>query len=233
MDTNKQKILERVAKCFALAKDAGAAPNEAEIALRQARKLMQQHNLMDVDVQAVLASEAVVATGTRKAPAHWLHQLALVCAQAFDCDPLAFRDQRLGWAFKFVGIGVGPEMASYAYSALHQQLLAARKVFVRSQTRCKLATKRRRGQVFAEGWIEAVSVKVHQFAKGKPDETQRVIDAYLAVHHPDLTTLELEQLEAKGHDVRARYQGYELGTQAQLHRGVGQRRDQVALGGRS
>ena len=44
MDTNKQKILERVAKCFALAKDAGAAPNEAEIALRQARKLMQQRS---------------------------------------------------------------------------------------------------------------------------------------------------------------------------------------------
>lgn len=232
MDANKQKILERVAKCFALAKDAGAAPNEAETALRQARKLMQQHDLMDTDVQAVLASEALVATGTRRAPADWLHKLALACAHAFDCDPIACRERRLGWAFKFIGIGLGPEMASYAYSALHQQLIAARKAYVRSLNRCKLATKRRRGQLFAEAWIDAVSIRVNEFAQDKPLETQQVIDAYVRSYHPDLKTSDLEYLEAKGHDIRAVYQGFKVGAQAQLNRGVGQRRDQVALGGR-
>ncbi|KUM43698.1 DUF2786 domain-containing protein [Pseudomonas sp. EpS/L25] len=231
MDANKQKILERVAKCFALAKDAGAAPNEAETALRQARKLMQQHNLQEVEVHAVLACEASVATGTRRTPAHWLHQLAQVCSAAFDCEHLAYFDQRLGWAFKFVGVGVGPELASYAYSALHQQLLAARKIFVQSQSRCKLATKRRRGQIFAEGWIEAVRVKVQAFAQGKPEETQRVIDAYLAITHPNLKTFELEYIEAKGHDTRSRLQGFQQGKTAQLHHGVS-RQGGLALGDR-
>ncbi|MDT3722973.1 DUF2786 domain-containing protein [Pseudomonas oryzihabitans] len=232
MEANKQKILERVAKCFALAKDAGAAANEAETALRQARKLMQQHNLLDIDVQAVLASEALVATGTRKAPADWLHKLALACAQAFDCDPIACRERHMGWAFKFIGIGVGPEMARYAYSALHQQLIAARKDYVRSLTRCKLATKRRRGQLFADSWVDAVSIKVQEFAQAKPEETQQVIDAYVRTYHPDVKTSELRCLEAKGHDIRAVYRGFELGAQAQLNRGVGQQRDRLMLGGR-
>lgn len=220
MDANKQKILERVAKCFALARDAGAAPNEAETALRQARKLMQQHNLQEAELHAVLACEASVPTGTRRSPSHWLHQLAQVCSEAFDCEHLAYFDRPLGWTFKFVGVGVGPELASYSYSALHLQLLAARKAFVQSQKRCKLATKRRRGQIFAEGWIEAVRVKVQVFAQGKSEETQRVIDAYLAITHPNLKTFELEYIEAKGHDTRSRLQGFLLGKHAQLHREV-------------
>nr|WP_288356096.1 DUF2786 domain-containing protein [uncultured Pseudomonas sp.] len=231
MDTNKQKILERVAKCFALARDAGAAPNEAETALRQARKLMQQHHLQEAEIQAVLACEASAATGTRRSPAHWLHQLAHICSEAFDCVHLAYIDQRLGWAFKFVGVGVGPELASYAYSALHQQLLAARKAFVQSQTRCKLATKRRRGQIFAEGWIAAVRVKVQAFAQGRPDETQQAISAYLAITHPNLKTFDLEYIEAKGHDTRSRFQGFQQGKTAQLHRGVN-RQGGLALGDR-
>ncbi|WP_295460806.1 DUF2786 domain-containing protein [uncultured Pseudomonas sp.] len=231
MDANKQKILERVAKCFALARDAGAAPNEAETALRQARKLMQQHHLQEAEIHAVMACEASVATGTRRSPAHWLHQLAQVCSEAFDCDHLAYFDQRLGWAFKFVGVGVAAELASYAYSALHQQLLAARKAFVQSQSRCKLATKRRRGQIFAEGWIAAVRVKVQAFAQGKPDETQQAISAYLALTHPNLKTFELEYIEAKGHDTRSRLQGFQQGKTAQLHRGVN-RQGGLALGDR-
>jgi len=236
MDVSKQKIperiLERIAKCFALANDAGASPNEAETALRQARKLMQQHNLLDADVPAVLANESIVATGTRKAPAHWLHQLASVCAQAFDCEHLAYFDQRLGWAFKFVGVSVGPELASYAYSALHQQLLAARKAFVQSQTRCKLATKRRRGQIFAEGWIEAVAAKVQAFAQERPYTTQQAITAYLSRTHPNLKSFELQPTQAKGNDVRSRYQGFILGKHAQLHRQVGAQVAKRAQGGR-
>jgi len=233
MDANKKKVLERVAKCFALAKDAGAAPNEAETALRQARKLMQQHNLLDTDVQAVLASEALVATGTRKAPADWLHKLALACAQAFDCDPIACRERHMGWVFKFIGLGVGPEMASYAYSALHQQLIGARKAYVRSLTRCKLATKRRRGQLFADAWIDAVSIRVLEFAQAKPHETQQIIDAYIRTYHPDLKTSELRFLDAKGHDIRAVYRGFELGAQAQLNQGVAQQHNYLARGGQA
>ena len=38
---DKQRVLEKVAKCFALANSNGASPNEVETALRQARNLMK------------------------------------------------------------------------------------------------------------------------------------------------------------------------------------------------
>ncbi|KPZ20107.1 hypothetical protein ALO40_05073 [Pseudomonas syringae pv. viburni] len=45
MSIDRQRIIDKVIKCFALARSAGASPNEAETALRQGRKLMEQYQL--------------------------------------------------------------------------------------------------------------------------------------------------------------------------------------------
>jgi hypothetical protein len=226
---DKQKVLSKVSKLMALAKSQGAAPNEVEIALRQARHLMNQYNLEHTEVAAQTIEEASVSTKTRRAPQDWLHNLATICAQAFDCTHLAYFHPLEGWSFKFLGKGISPELAAHAYSTLHHQLVAARRAHVAQQKRCQLKTKRHRGQVFAEGWLNAVASKVNQFAGGTDDTTVLEIQAYLEWHHPNLTELIIKPIEAKGHDTRSLQAGWDQGKHAKLHRGVGQQANE-ALG---
>ncbi|OHC66548.1 MAG: hypothetical protein A3J25_08055 [Pseudomonadales bacterium RIFCSPLOWO2_02_FULL_63_210] len=229
---DKQKVLNKVTKLMALANSKGAAPNEVETALRQARSLMKQYNLEIIEVAAHAVDEASVVTNTRRAPQDWLHTLASICATAFDCSHLAYFNPLWGWSFKFLGKGISPELAAYAYSTLHHQLVAARRDHVAQQKRCQLKTKRRRGQLFAEGWLRAISSKVAQFADGMDETTREEIKAYLEIHHPQLKEITIEPLKAKGHDSGSLRAGWDQGKKANLHRGVAQERQaSLAYGG--
>lgn len=42
---DQDRILDKIKKCLEMAKGKGSNPNEAEIALRQAHKLMETYNL--------------------------------------------------------------------------------------------------------------------------------------------------------------------------------------------
>ncbi|MFI8556392.1 DUF2786 domain-containing protein [Pseudomonas putida] len=221
MSMDKQKVLEKVTKLLALANNPGANSNEASIALRQARTLMAQYNIESEELRAGQVAESSIRTGTRRSPADWLHSLAAICAAAFDCSHLSYYHPSMGYCFKFLGKGIGPELASYAYSSLALQLQKARREHVSQQKRCQLKTKRRRGQLFAEGWIGAVAHKVRQFAGELDPETQADITAYLTLHHPDLKRFDIEPTEAKGHDRGSLQAGFEQGRHALLHRGVG------------
>ncbi len=217
---DKQKVLDKVTKLMALANSPGANTHEAAIALRQARALMAQYNIESDEIRASQVLEASISTGTRRSPADWLHSLAATCAGAFDCSHLSYYHPVKGYCFKFLGKGIGPDLAAYAYSSLILQLQKARREHVAQQKRCQLKTKRRRGQIFAEGWINAVASKVREFAGDLSPEMQADIAAYLTVHHPELKRFEIIPTEAKGHDRGSLAAGYRLGQRAQLHRGV-------------
>ena len=47
-DMDQEKIIDKIKKCLALAKSDN--PHEAATALRQAQKLMEQHNLTEQDI---------------------------------------------------------------------------------------------------------------------------------------------------------------------------------------
>lgn len=217
---DKQKVLDKVTKLMALANNPGANTHEAGIALRQARALMAQYNLDSDELRASQVLEASIPTGTRRAPADWLHSLASTCARAFDCSHLSYYHSSKGYCFKFLGKGIGPELAAYSYSSLILQLQKARRDHVAQQKRCQLKTKRRRGQLFAEGWIDAVAHKVREFAGSLDPETDADINAYLTVHHPQLKLFEITPTPAKGHDRSSLRAGYQQGRQAQIYRGV-------------
>lgn len=228
---DKQKVLDKVAKCFALANSKGASPTEAETALRQARALMKQYNLESLEVAAHSINEVSVATDTKRAPQDWAHRLASICAQAFDGSYLAYFNPSKGWSFKFLGKGISPELAAHAYSALHHQLVAARQAFVAEQKRCQLKTKRRRGQLFAEGWLNAVTYKIIEFSGTTDGTTDLEIKAYLDFHHPVMSLTKIEPLGAKGHDTGSLNAGWAQGQKVRLHRGVGQRSQAARLTG--
>lgn len=229
---DKQKVLDKVTKLMALANSPGANPHEAATALRQARALMAQYNIESDELRASQVLETSIPTGTRRSPADWLHSLAATCAGAFDCCHLSYYHPLKGYCFKFLGKGIGPDLAAYAYSSLILQLQKARRDHVAQQKRCQLKTKRLRGQLFAEGWIDAVAYKVREFAGDLDPETQADITAYLSVHHSELKRFDITPTEAKGHDCRSSHAGFQQGRHAQLHRAVGRsQQPAIAHGG--
>lgn len=216
---DKDKALDKALKCLARAEGTDSE-YEAETALRQARALMDKHHLDMGDLLAAGVSEHQVLCGTKSKPTTWMFRLAGICAEAFDCKVVASPFQARGWHFRFYGLGMTGELASYAYSMLHHQLVRTRKAFVAQQKRCKLATKRRRGDLFAQGWLDAVATKVQQFS-GANHSTSKALLAYEAKHFATAESVDLQRVEAqRSHDAKASEFGRAAGRYAQLHRGV-------------
>lgn len=93
------KILERVRRLLAMAKDA-SSPNEAAIAAKRAQKLMEEHNLENIesilkdleDDDSVdkdsVTDFKVMGKGARtpRSVPGWANQLSVAVARLFDCE---------------------------------------------------------------------------------------------------------------------------------------------------
>lgn len=226
---DQDRILDKIKKCMELAKGKGANPNEAEIALRQAHKLMEAYNLEVGDVLASMASETKIEAGSEGTPPAWRVRLAQVCAHAFGTrliiSSALTRHLDIVGAFIFVGCAAAPELSGYAYQVLERQLQKARREFLKSPNnrRCKRSTKVARGDHFANGWIDAVYHKVDEFA-GVDDNIAEAIQAYMDKHHQNLGKHEMKRRKIKARDEHAADAGYLAGKSAQLHQAVGHNR---------
>lgn len=215
------RILDKIKKCMEMAKSKTANPNEAEIALRQAHKLMEAYNLELGDVLASMACQAKIAAGSDGSPPAWRVRLAQVCAHAFGNRVIITTSAFNGGGFIFVGCAAAPELAGYAYQVLERQLQKARRAFLAEpkQKRCKRSTKVARGDHFANAWIDAVYHKVDAFA-GVEDNIAEAIEAFMAKHHPDLEKAEIKRRKLKARDESAASAGYQAGQSAQLHQAI-------------
>lgn len=222
---DKDTALDKIKKLLSLAKSDN--PNEAESALRQARKLMDQHRLEMNDVHASEASESAMDTGTTGIPPSWMIRLAQTCSDAFGCEIIISSTLFSGdllvlkkkYSFKFIGVDIAPNLATYAYEVLLRQLSKARRDFVAKQTRCKLATKRRRGEEFANAWIDAVYQKIADFS-GADEAHAQAITAFTQKNYPHMKDVAVKRRKTHGRDVEAYRHGFEAGKSAQLNRGV-------------
>ncbi|OZY84854.1 hypothetical protein CBP51_16975 [Cellvibrio mixtus] len=209
------KILDKIKKCLALAKSSNA--NEAQTALRQARKLMELHNIEFADVQASVVTESSRLISAK--PPTWAWKLAHVSAGAFGCEFIGVETWK-GVQFRFIGIDSYPELSSYAFDVLSRQLKKARTEYVGSLTRCKLSTKRRRGDEFADAWVNSVYRLIADFA-GADEEVVMQIEAYKTKTYPDLTTTPMKPRKRNARDVDARYAGHRAAKSASLHKAMG------------
>ncbi|MDP3816211.1 DUF2786 domain-containing protein [Pseudomonas sp.] len=218
---DQDRILDKIKKCMEMAKSKTANPNEAEIALRQAHKLMEAYNLELGDVLASMACEVKIAAGSEGTPPTWRVRLAHVCAHAFGTKMIITTSAFSAAGFIFVGCAAAPELTGYAYQVLERQLQKARRDFLAEpkQKRCKRSTKVVRGDHFANGWIDAVYRKVDEFA-GVEDNIAEAIEAYMAKHHPNLGTAEMKRRKLKARDEGAAVAGYQAGKAAQLHTAI-------------
>ena len=217
------KILDKIKKCLALS--ASSNEHEAGAALRQARKLMEAHGITDLDIQAAEAEERRAKAGAKSNPANWETGLAVKVGDAFGCRVIfssGFWNRQGEWCF--IGCGVAPEVAHYAFTVLHRQAKRARDEHIKAKLkRCNVATKTRRADLFSEGWVLSVVDTIVAFAGN--DQQASAIDAYMAKNHPSLRNLKARDRndgrKLREHEYDDYAAGSRSGRDAQINRGVG------------
>lgn len=212
-DPKIDKVLSRIRKCLALS--ASSNPHEAAAALRQARKLMEQHGISDEQVQLSDVKEKSASAGrdAGKPPA-WLSRLALVVSEAFGVARY-YNVPIVGpCAYVFVGVGPAAEVASYAFTVLRRKCTSARDQHYR-QLRGKRYSRIRRADAYAMGWVIAVEAKVREFAQAVP----KIVGQYLKVCQPGLVTIKPVNRTSEK-DRLHMGAGYIDGQAVDLHHGV-------------
>ncbi|MFJ4141451.1 DUF2786 domain-containing protein [Pseudomonas sp. NPDC089734] len=215
----ENRILDKIKKCLEMAKSKTSNPNEAEIALRQARKLMDMYSFEMGDILASMACEISIPAGSEGAPPAWRVRLAEVCCLAFGTRLIIRTSIFSASRFILIGCAASPELTGYAYQVLVRQLQKARRDYLDTQKRCKRSTKVARGDAFANAWIDAVHSKIDAFA-GVEDNIADAIEAFMKKNHPDLEGFELKRRKLKSRDEIAADAGYKAGKTAQLHQAV-------------
>jgi len=78
----EQKIIDRIKKMFALANCEGAAPGEAENAMRMANRLMEKHALSSLDLHT---SDSITIKFEDGSNFNWVRQLYNAIAPVYSC----------------------------------------------------------------------------------------------------------------------------------------------------
>lgn len=167
---NRDQALSKIKKCLALAKSDNA--HEAAAAMRQAQKLQAEHELTETDIELAGVNQTACSARTKSQPV-WETILANIIADNFGVEVI-WRSTwiSIGWrATKqaeviFFGLGAAPQIAGYAWDVLSRQLAKARAAHIALQPKnCKPITRTARGDAFAQGWVNGVSEKLHDFAE--------------------------------------------------------------------
>lgn len=212
-------IIAKIKKCLALA--ASSNEHEAAIALRQAQRLMQQHGITDLDVEAADIQEEATRAGACTKPAKWECGLAVRVANAFDCQSYL----RRGWSFGewvFVGAAPSGEIARYTFEVMFRQIKRQRAAYIKSALkRCGPTNRSRRADLFCEGWVMSATALIERFA-GSAEKSARIA-AYLEAKH-ELKPLAVINRNAGRKLAERDYSdlvaGEAAGRDAQLNRGV-------------
>lgn len=113
-----ERILSKIHKLLRMAADAGSV-NEAMIATKQARALMDRHQITDADLEAVRDDTFAITDGelvTRKA-ATWVRVIAASVAELNDCESVLSR--YAGFAsYSFRGLRTDAVLAKYVHDYL-------------------------------------------------------------------------------------------------------------------
>ena len=227
---DKKTAISKIRKCLALSKSANE--HEAAAALRQAQALSQKFNIDKLDILAAEATEAQAKAGAKITPATWENYLARTISKAFGCDLIFLQ----GWKasnWSFIGNGINPEIATYAFTVLFRQLKKERATFIAKECkRLKRINQTRRADLFCTGWVASVAGTVERMARTENDTA--AIVAYKKRHFDELTPLNTNDRNAdhkQNHRDHAAYSaGREAGKNARLHHGVsGSHNQQLAL----
>jgi len=216
---DRDDAIRKIKRCLALSNSSN--PAEAAAAMRHAQKLTEQLGIEQIDLQLSDVAEARARASSVKVK-YWEAALAGYVGDAFGCE-MILSQGFIQSEFVFIGLAPAHELASYAFDVLHRQCRAARRAYVKSQSKnCKDSTKRARGDAFALGWVREAAALLGTLATA--ERNKPLVDTYMQRNHPSLGKANLQR---RDQGRKARYddyhQGGQAGRQAQLHGGVGQR----------
>lgn len=224
------KALDKIKKCLRLATSSNA--NEAAAALRQAQKLMAIHGVTNDDVaMSDVGTHTSKASGGR-VPPKYIGMLVNMVAGAFGAEivynPL-YDGERWHGQFEFYGLNGAAEVAGYAFEVLGRQLKRDRTAYLATlNKRLKRTTKVRRGDLYAQAWLNAVAKQVTR--QQRTEAENAIVEAYKAKRWNDLENIAGRD-NTKGmrsHDHGAIHQGYQDGKKVSFHQGVnGSRNAQI------
>lgn len=107
----RQKLLERIRKLYAMAQEADSSPHEAEIALRRCRSLMERFGVNESDLETPEFSSTKVGKGYRATPAY-VSVLGASVALLHDCICVD------SGHIEFRGFSVDADVAQLTYAYL-------------------------------------------------------------------------------------------------------------------
>jgi len=220
----RSDLLAKIKKCLALA--ASATEHEAAAALGMARKLMDEYGVDQIELDLADVAEADARGSGNSVPAEWESYLVSAVERALTVEVILIPHS--GW--RFIGLAPAPEIASYAFLVLFRQLKKARAEYIGTELRrCTVARKRKRADVFCEGWASAVYRKIAALNPNR--ELHPFVRAFLAERYPRLDQVEARAAALTGAvAARDRGNGYDAGRSVSLHRGVDQNAPAALLG---
>ena len=223
-------IIRKIRACLARANSPGASENEAETALRQARKLMEMHGLSETDMAASEIHEQEAHVSSNSRPPMWVAMVENLICKYFQVAAIWHVGYDMGFrrektTVKFIGREPSAEIAAYAFQVLYRQLRRDRANHLKKiHKRTKQANRTAKADAYAEGWVISVADKVRDFLHDMNDETRTAVDAYLERKgsKPESMTPK-SSTDRKG--VRGidgdRWAGFSDGKKANLNHGVG------------
>ncbi|MBO9538755.1 DUF2786 domain-containing protein [Herbaspirillum sp.] len=216
----RQKIIDKVRKCLALA--GSASEHEAAAALRQAQKLMEAHGIDAVEVKASEVQESAAHAGASRTPSSWETYLCTTVGDAFGCEVIFMAGYGSG-KWNFVGVGISAEIAQYAFTVLFRQLRRCRTTYIKEKCkRIKPANKTRRADLYCKGWVYAVESKVRALAINP--ERDSTIAAFMGLHYPEMGKFSPRDRndgrKASSKDIDAIVAGVRAGDDAHLSHGI-------------
>jgi hypothetical protein len=213
-----EKILEKIKKCMALANDKHATENEAAVALKQAKALMDEYQITDVDL--VLSNVKEYGINVAKMLPQWHWNLIHTCGDLFNCHPYQIKREGKKAQIKFIGVGSNAEMCTYAYDVLIRQLKRARLFFIKNKLNRVKITKNKtyRADQFCLGWVSSVRALLTDFIH-KNEEQADLIKQYIdqrfnfvPAKMRDVKNISKHVINDSDH-----YAGFNAGKHAQLH----------------
>lgn len=229
---DKQLIIEKIKKCLALGKSC--EPNEAALAMKRAQELMEKYGVTSDEVALSGISKQTSPMGRTMNPPRYQHLLIVMIKQAFGCEAV-LEPVFDGWKWhghvSFIGFGPSPEIAGYAFEVLFKQITRDRKAYLATlNKRLKRATKIRRGDLFAENWVRAASVKAAALALSP--EQKDLLQKWKEQEFLNLKEAAPRAPKFQGRgDYNALAQGAAAGRKATLHHGMdGSGNSQLKIG---
>ena len=117
----RQKLLDRIRKLYAMAQEADSSPHEAEIALRRCRSLMERFGVSDSDLETPEFSSSKVGKGYRSTPAY-VSVLGASVGLLHDC--LCVDSGYIEFRGFSVDADVAPLTYDYLFEAMERSLKA-------------------------------------------------------------------------------------------------------------